>query len=242
MEDRLIDSINTYIEEIKSILKKWKYEDSRELELWYRGIKSKSYKLLPGLYRDRNDGKKIESEFSMFSFFKSRALPFLNSELSYWDWYLLAQHYRLPTRLLDWSLNPLVALYFAVIDEPEDPAVWLLDPDKITVYTTPTEHTNDGIFEYFPNVRGAAKDVIGIFPDHFNTRITVQEGVFTLHGLDKTPIEDIDGVNCQKLEIDPSKINDILEDLNLSGYCSHKLFPDNLEMLASRSIEKYLVI
>lgn len=46
---------------------------------------------------------------------------------------LLIQHYRLPTRLLDWTENPLVALYFAIsssrgADESRDGALWVLDP------------------------------------------------------------------------------------------------------------------
>jgi len=48
-----------------------------------------------------------------------------------WDWIFLMQHYRAPTRLLDWSESPLVALYFALVDklqEDSDGALWCMDP------------------------------------------------------------------------------------------------------------------
>ncbi|GAB4191739.1 MAG: hypothetical protein Tsb002_20780 [Wenzhouxiangellaceae bacterium] len=83
----------------------------------YRGVTKAEYELLTTLGRVAlKDGKDYKTtEKRLLRTFQERAIPYIsNKPENDWEWLALAQHHGLPTRLLDWSRNPLVATYFAI--------------------------------------------------------------------------------------------------------------------------------
>jgi hypothetical protein len=106
--------------------------------LWYRGHRQSDWKLWPTLIREGYDEK---AEREMIGEFRSKArcrdthCPGEDAVATL-CW---AQHYRLPTRLLDWSGSLLVAAYFAVEDnsfDKYDSAIWALSQGIINFYLT----------------------------------------------------------------------------------------------------------
>jgi hypothetical protein len=97
--------------------------------IWFRGQNNIDWPLTPKFYRPEFS---TADEPETRELFQSRAIQLLRGRepKDEWEWYFLMQHHGAPTRLLDWTGNPLIALYFAVRNHSgqADAVVWILAP------------------------------------------------------------------------------------------------------------------
>jgi len=89
----------------------------------FRGVPSSAFSLVPSIGRvEAKDGishNRFEKE--VLAELRRRAHPYLpNVPRTPIEWVCLDQHHGVPTRLLDWTTNPLVALFFACENHPEN--------------------------------------------------------------------------------------------------------------------------
>lgn len=195
---------------------------------YYRGLHDMAFQLLPGLARTKLflAGKQSpDDENSAIAIFSAQCLNYTSfrpqNKLEY---LALAQHYGLPTRLMDWTYNPLVALFFAVNSNRETDAV---------VYSISIEKMcNDA-----PTVDAELKkeDFIIYNPPHFSPRINAQSSVFSIQNKSHVPL---DHDTLCRIRIPNGSIKDMYLSLFKIGINEKSLF-HNLEGLCSwiRSIK-----
>lgn len=129
-----ISSLNQYLDIIKEI--KSNYDCGFKGDaLWYRGLADfEKFSMLPSVLRgqlfDYNDTQFYYEE-RIFNSFKKESRSYIDVRDDNFLLLCYAQHFGVPTRLLDFSTNPLVALYFACKDlKTKDGCVWILNSKK----------------------------------------------------------------------------------------------------------------
>jgi FRG domain len=138
----------------------------------FRGHAWEEWALMPSA--GRNAGYTPLFEERVFRAFKKDARLHMHvPETSDWDWLALGQHFGLPTRLLDWSTNPLVACFFALMDEQYEGknAVVIAYPLDEKQMVDPA--TWPSPFEI--------RQVGFMFPSSLAPRILSQRGLFSVH-------------------------------------------------------------
>jgi hypothetical protein len=183
-----IKHISIYFDVFNSVFKK-------DETFWFRGHGDIEWSLTPSALRytkesERNKALKLVSDFKRFADIKLERPPADQDDLK---WIQLARHYGLPTRLLDWTRNAAIALYFACSEKPDkDGAVYVLSPVELNRTKYPQSPRifdpnldAELIKEYLElegNIVPQGTGTISINPTWNSQRIIVQQGVFTIAG------------------------------------------------------------
>jgi len=142
----------------------------------FRGQANALHPLLPGIGRPNPEYVPTpELEGALISQFKARSVPYLagRAPASEWEWIILAQHHGLKTRLLDWTSDWRVALYFAALPHEEMRRV----PFSVFIYPEPIIRT----FDALPLDPYTLQEDVYFQPPHFDERIVGQAAYLSAH-------------------------------------------------------------
>ena len=222
MEKQYINSISDYLQIIERLHQAYRnsmFHSPVSMDFIFRGMESEKYQLLPTIFRtsihheildteeqqlDNHKYLTYGSEQSILKSFKAEAVAYTiqyspNNDL---EWMELAQHYGVPTRLLDWTSNPLVALYFACESNSSDDAViWICNASNYTYYVSRREQReyltslNDAVSRFFDDEEVNNEAFLPVYPSifipfYYDLRMSAQSSCFMMWGSNEKSLEE----------------------------------------------------
>lgn len=242
----MIRAVSDLIARIQEDLCKW---DSRATP-WFRGESGDGPALQPKVAR-----LSANQENCLLQSFRRRAGSLANtpSRSETDNWMFLAQHYGIPTRLLDWSEGALFALFFAVNRKARNARVHMLNPHVLNAQALGCEPdylnfpiswspSSGGPKPGYENIalawelrrEGRGFDLpVALEPTYQDARMIAQRSAFTVHGKELGPLITI----LQAHILDVSKFlfsytveddasDQILKELSWLGISYASIFPD----------------
>jgi hypothetical protein len=192
----------------------------------FRGHSKASYELIPSVGRGKHTAKSRERyERSLFEIFCREAKAYVSTApTNDWEWLSLAQHHGLPTRMLDWTYNPLVALFFAVeANEDSDGKLYALRAATLASQRA------------VPSSPFEIERPVKLFPNIITPRIRAQEGVFIVCEKLESPLDQVLPTTwtIEQQLIPSAKKGELRYELFRLGVHASSLFPD-LDGLGAR--------
>jgi hypothetical protein len=243
-EGAALESVEQFLAEVRQ------FSGSGKFDSYFRGEPKRGKTLQPSIGRRHYyAGQSVlftpTQERSMLHRFRRHAYTHFQRVPTEWETLFLARHHGLPTRLLDWTSNPLVALYFAAFhendeityqDESNEAAALKLNLDGgvWAVQRRADAHDLDVFDSQVPPL--AVRGIKLVYPFYPTSRMTAQSGMFTIH---ENPWMDVIGCAGKKFregDLDIAKLKrwtvssrckaDVILELERLAVNSRTLFPD----------------
>jgi len=217
MENIQISNLNEMFD-ILSILNERYGFNSESTPFIYRGMNNCKYPLLPTMLRTDTYSNKDDNltpitierylngnnEIDILKDFIKEASCYIQGiqKNDYLSWSEYAQHFGAPTRLLDWTTNPLVALFFACLNngitENADASLWVLHKSNYYRYIrNHSEYLNQGkrtireiSNDIFKN-KGTIEYPLIYTPYYVDQRMSAQSSTFMIWGSSCEPLESL---------------------------------------------------
>lgn len=244
----VVDSVVAFVTEL------FKFRASiGNRKIWYRGQGNASHGLLPTVGRKHKyAGRELqldrEQERQILHRFRRRAYPLVGRSMTAGEALFLARHHKLPTRLLDWSANVMVGLYFTCTSEPcEDGTLWGAvrrdESQNLDAFDLARQETEARLFRFIERNEPCIKL---LHPFYNSPRILAQDGAFTLQDDPWRAIESYAGHSFLAKNLDLERIlrwkvpvrakNRIIEELSGMGITHRIVYPD-LDGIAQSLLE-----
>jgi hypothetical protein len=213
METSTVNTFSEFVDKVEG------FDDGAEIIL-FRGQAVKG-DLLPSVCRDTPEIDTTDVEKLALSELRRMGSSFMpDPEISDWDLMVMAQHFGMKTRLLDWTSNPLAALWFGCSDYRKgDCFVYVLVADEFLSTSKKGPFDSGGTRVIRPNLN--------------NPRIIAQHGWFTAHKF-STKTERFVALEKNRnmkrsvveIKVPGRKRPEMLKSLERHGVSSQTLFPD----------------